>query len=157
EANGESFIGRLSADGRYVTFESHAGNLEPGGGTGIFIHDRQTGTTSPIAVVPPSAPLSEVPLRAKIRSDPRFVGFEALARSSQSTTLRYQIFLVDRQTLARTRLSVSTAGVEPDLDSDNSAINGDGSVVTFGSNATNLVSGDTNGQHDVFVRTISGN
>ena len=42
----------LSSDGRYVSFESRASNLEPGGGSGIFVHDRQTGVTTAAVVVP---------------------------------------------------------------------------------------------------------
>ncbi len=51
EGNDSSFSPALSADGRYVTFESRASNLVPGdnnGATDIFVYDRTTGTIEPI-------------------------------------------------------------------------------------------------------------
>src|SRR5207249_6721018 len=43
----------LSADGRFVAFQSDATNLVAGdtnGATDVFVHDRQTGTTEPASV-----------------------------------------------------------------------------------------------------------
>jgi len=51
--NGHSYSPSISADGRYVAFESIATNLVPGGSNGllhIFVHDRQTGTTTRVSV-----------------------------------------------------------------------------------------------------------
>src|SRR5437762_3520785 len=48
EGNGSSANPSISADGRFVAFDSGASNLVPGdtnGGTDVFVHDRQTGTT----------------------------------------------------------------------------------------------------------------
>lgn len=46
QANKKSFWPALSADGRYVAFESYASNLVPGDTNkdrDIFVHDRMTG------------------------------------------------------------------------------------------------------------------
>lgn len=51
-----------------------------------------------------------------------------------------------------TRVSVSSAGVQGNSNSFISAISADGRYVAFTSIADNLVSGDTNGLTDVFVR-----
>jgi Tol biopolymer transport system component len=43
----------ISADGRFVAFESYAANLVPGDTNGwydVFVHDRQTGTTRRVSV-----------------------------------------------------------------------------------------------------------
>src|SRR5438046_7301500 len=53
QANNISFNPAISADGRYVAFESAASNLVPGGAAGhrnIFIRDRATGTTELVSV-----------------------------------------------------------------------------------------------------------
>src|SRR5689334_11101868 len=45
-ANGDSYWPSISADGRYVAFESDAANLVPGdtnGAEDVFVYDRQSG------------------------------------------------------------------------------------------------------------------
>jgi Tol biopolymer transport system component len=55
------------------------------------------------------------------------------------------------------RVSVATDGTQADGDSAASVISGNGKVVAFSSLATNLVTGDTNGTPDIFVRDLTGN
>ncbi len=66
------------------------------------------------------------------------------------------VFVRDRRLSRTERVSVSSNGTQGNLPShaagDNPSLNGDGNVVAFYSDATNLVPGDTNGQTDVFVR-----
>src|SRR3989441_6808558 len=53
QANNISSYPALSADGRFVAFQSDATNLVAGdtnGATDVFVHDRQTGTTEPSSV-----------------------------------------------------------------------------------------------------------
>ena len=50
------------------------------------------------------------------------------------------------------RVSVSSGGAQGNGDSFDPAISADGRFVAFGSDATNLVPGDTNNAYDVFVR-----
>jgi hypothetical protein len=50
---GSSFVGAISADGRYVAFVSHAKNLVAGDTNGhvdVFVHDRFTGRTRRVSV-----------------------------------------------------------------------------------------------------------
>jgi hypothetical protein len=62
------------------------------------------------------------------------------------------VFVYDRQSHLTVRVSVSGLGAQGDGFSRYPAVSGDGSVVAFDSAATNLVSGDTNGFVDIFVR-----
>ena len=63
------------------------------------------------------------------------------------------VFVRDRQTGTTRRVSVGPGGAQGnDQSSDDPAISADGRFVAFGSAATNLVPGDTNGDFDVFVR-----
>ena len=50
------------------------------------------------------------------------------------------------------RVSVDSSGREANSTSNFASISGDGALVTFQSFATNLVSGDTNGATDIFLR-----
>ena len=54
-------------------------------------------------------------------------------------------------------LSLSTGGAVSNKGNQLNAMSGTGDVVAFVSAATNLVSGDTNGTYDVFLRQISTN
>jgi hypothetical protein len=66
----------------------------------------------------------------------------------------FDIFVRDRWIGTTERVSVDSSGMQGDLDSDISGLSiyADGRFVAFGSNATNLVTGDTNGTTDVFLR-----
>ena len=78
QANGGSFKPGLSADGRFVVFESAATNLLGAGADGngvldVFLHDRQTGETKRISETSgPSA--SRNP---SISPNGKFIGFES--------------------------------------------------------------------------------
>jgi hypothetical protein len=50
-------------------------------------------------------------------------------------------------------VSVSTNGAQANAESDQPLFSPDGRIVGFGSAATNLVAGDTNGKRDVFLAT----
>jgi hypothetical protein len=67
------------------------------------------------------------------------------------TNEMWDIFVHDRVTGATTRVGVSSAGEQGNYDSCNPSISSDGQCVAFGSDASNLVAGDTNGTTDVFV------
>jgi hypothetical protein len=56
-----------------------------------------------------------------------------------------------------TRVSVATDGTQANGPSKDVVISRDGKIVAFSSDASNLVTGDTNGVRDVFVRDIAGN
>ena len=61
----------------------------------------------------------------------------------------------DRVAGKTTRVSMSSAGDEANGSSSDASISGDGKLVTFSSNATNLVGSDANGERDIFVHNRS--
>jgi Tol biopolymer transport system component len=63
----------------------------------------------------------------------------------------FDVFVHDRQTGETTRVSVDSAGIEGDNNSNFPSISSDGRYVAFESDATNLVVDDANGSTDVFV------
>ncbi len=61
------------------------------------------------------------------------------------------VFVHDRSTGLTERVSIATGGAEGDDEAFTLSLSSDGDFVAFGSFATNMVAGDTNGVIDVFV------
>jgi len=89
-----------------------------------------------------------------LSADGRFAAFASAANNlaAGDTNNLFDVFVRDRQSGTTLRVSVSTAGVEGNGSSSYPSLSADSRCVAFGSLATNLVAGDTNGQEDVFVR-----
>jgi len=89
-----------------------------------------------------------------ISADGRFVAFISSAFNlvPGDTNGSYDVFVRDRQTGTTRRVSVGPGSAQGNDSSYEAAISADGRFVAFNSDATNLVSGDTNGFTDVFVR-----
>ncbi|MCP4305171.1 MAG: calcium-binding protein [bacterium] len=91
--------------------------------------------------------------------DARHVAFESEFDNlvAGDTNGAADIFVKDRDTNTTARVSTGIGGAEANGDSSHPAISADGRYVTFASEATNLVAGDTNGIADIFrVDTTTG-
>jgi len=160
EGNGDSFRPVLSADGRYVAFHSDASNLVTGDGntsTDVFVKDTLTGTT--VRVSTDSDGLTEAngsSQYATISADGRYVGFTSSADNlvTGDSNLVDDIFVKDRLSGATWWMSVNGSGTGGDDNSSVTAISADGRYVAFGSDAANLVSGDSNASSDIFRAEI---
>jgi Tol biopolymer transport system component len=95
---------------------------------------------------------------SSISSDGRYVAFLSMATLLVSGDDNWEddVFLHDRQTSQTIRVSVDSAGAQADDRSTYPNISGDGRHVSFISDATNLVAGDTNNWPDVFVHHLDG-
>jgi len=154
--NGDSYHPAISADGRYVAFDSQAGNLAPGdtnGNANIFIHDRRTGKTSIISKDSAGKPGNQNSFSPAISADGRYVAFLSQAANLVSGNIngKVNIFVHDRKTGKTTVTSKDSVGAFGNGDSYNPAISADGRFVVFDSQAGNLVPGDTNGNTNVFI------
>ncbi|MEJ2146297.1 MAG: hypothetical protein P8020_14290 [Acidobacteriota bacterium] len=156
DANGLSQRGKISADGRYVYFNSEASNLVPEDNNGVvdvFVHDRLTGETRRINVSSEGTESNGWSWLAYISSD----GFCAVFHSDASnlvpgdTNGLRDTFLHDRRSGETIRVSVVSADEQSNGASQWPSISADCRYVAFESNATNLVEGDTNGSVDTFV------
>jgi Tol biopolymer transport system component len=157
EGNNPSDGPTISADGRFVAFESSATNLVAGDTNGawdIFVRDRQTGTTYLVSKSSSGVQGDGLSNYPSISADGRFVAFQSVATSlvAGDTNAKTDIFVRDRQTGTTTLVSKDSAGVQGDDNSKHPMISADGRYVVFDSYATNLVTGDTNGFSDIFVR-----
>jgi Tol biopolymer transport system component len=160
QANNFSFEPSISADGRYVAFMSWADNLVSGDTNGdwdIFVHDRQTGATTRVSVATGGGQAVGRSHNPSISADGRYVAFASSASNlvSGDTNNHPDIFVHDRQTGVTTRVSVASDGTQTYAFSFDPSISADGRYVAFGSEADNLVSGDTNGRYDIFVREMN--
>jgi hypothetical protein len=152
--------GQMTADGRYVAFYSSASNLVAGDTNGafdVFVHDRTTHTTERVSLAWDGAQGSGSGcFRPYISADGRYVVFMSVFTNlvPGDTNGTWDVFLRDRVAGRTYMLSVSTAGVPGNGISDNAHVSDDGVYVSYGSAASNLVAGDTNGQSDVFLTVI---
>lgn len=146
----------ISADGRFVAFDSSASNLVVGATGGVFVHDHQTGLTELVSVS--STGVQATGAWPAISSDGRFVSFTSSADNLvEADTNDFQdVFLHDRQSGITEQVSVSSQELPADDHSYESAISADGRSIAFRSLASNLVPADTNQIDDVFVRWWSG-
>ena len=70
------------------------------------------------------------------------------------TNAHRDVFVRDLATGTTTLVSTGLNGAPANNDSDDASISADGRYVAFGSLASNLVAGDTNGFSDVFIRDL---
>jgi archaellum component FlaF (FlaF/FlaG flagellin family) len=155
--NTDSYNPSISADGRFVAFDSDASNIVPGdtnSNRDIFVRDRLTNTTTRVSLDSAGNQGNSNSFGASISADGRFVAFESLASNivPGDTNSNRDIFVRDRLTNTTTRVSFDSAGNQANDASDRVSISADGRFVAFTSEASNLVPGDTNGDPDIFVR-----
>jgi Tol biopolymer transport system component len=160
QADDESFRCSISADGRYVAFDSWATNLvasDTNGWMDVFVRDRLTGQTVCASVDATGAPGNFYSQDPSISADGRYVAFSSAASNLVAgDTNGYQdVFVRDLWNGTTLRASVDGSGAEATHDSIEPSICADGSRVAFVSYASDLVPGDTNLQWDVFVHDFT--
>jgi Tol biopolymer transport system component len=145
----------ISAEGRFVTFESLASNIVPGDTNSsydIFLRDRLTNTTTRVSVDSAGNQGDRGSNLASMSADGRFVAFDSNSFNIVPGINIYDVFVRDTLTNTTARVSVNSAGDPGNRDSRNPSISADGRFVAFSSYASNLVLGDTNSRQDIFVR-----
>src|SRR6266446_2495738 len=158
QANNASSYPALSADGRFVAFQSDATNLVAGdtnGATDVFVQDRQTGTTERVSIASGGTQGNGFSAGPALSADGRFVAFHDTATNlvAGDTNGATDVFVHDRQKGTTERVSVASDGTQGNGPSSGAALSGDGGLVAFHGTATNLVAGDANGAYDVFVHS----
>ena len=160
QADAESWADAVSADGRYVLFDSHGSDLVPGdtnGQTDVFVRDRQTGETTRVDVASDGKQARMLPSHGtSISADGRYAIFTSEASNlvPGDTNEATDVFVHDRQTGETTRVSANSSGRQSVGFSGDGVISADGRYVAFDSYARNLVPHDTNGGQDVFLRDL---
>jgi Tol biopolymer transport system component len=156
EANAPSYHPSISADGRYVAFHSAASNLvdyDTNGYRDVFVHDRQTQTTTLVSVDSNGLQGNNYSIDPSISPDGGKVAFCSLAHNLVSADANEidDVFVHDRRMKVTMRVSVDSSGNEADNYSDHPSLSRGGRYVAFASQASNLVTNDTNAHRDIFV------
>jgi Tol biopolymer transport system component len=163
--NGLSFEGSFSPDGTKVLFTSFATNLVSGDTNNradLFIKDLVTGAIERVSVNEngqQTVGLNGESRGARFSADGTEIVFYSGAsnltpgETSFTDDFIYDVFVKNLISGKVTRLSTSTTGIFGNLSSDAALFLPDGRHVAFNSQASNLVSGDTNST-DIFLATL---
>ena len=156
QGNSSSFDPAVSGDGRYITYSSAATNLVVGDtnlSSEIFLFDTTTLATTRVSVDSAAVQGNSSSADSAVSGDGRYITYISDASNLVvgDTNGHRDVFLFDRITAVTTRVSVNNAAVQGNADSSSPAISGDGRYITYHSDASNLVVGDTNGTFDVFL------
>jgi len=158
QGNADSLFGAITADGRYVAFESPADNLVPNDWNqdgDIFVHDRLTRMTTRVSVSSGGGEANSWSYSAAISADGRYVAFTSMANNlvPGDGNGMEDVFVHDRWTGQTTRVSVNSQGGEANRPCGQwgVAISADGRCVAFDSTARNLIPDKYGWQRDIFV------
>jgi hypothetical protein len=170
-ANGNAASGQraaMSADARIIAFSSAATNLVAGdmnGSVDVFVKDRQTGAVTRVSVAQDGTErIGDSGIDGvAISADGNVVAFTSRAAlvapdtntcdpspASGNGPSCTDIYVFTRSTQTIVLASRGAGGVPANGPSRDPALNGDGLVLVFASDATNLVAADTNGLSDIF-------
>ncbi|MBR0670876.1 hypothetical protein [Neoroseomonas soli] len=158
DGDGESRYAKISADGRYVVFQSAASNLTSGDGNGridIFVWDRTTGGLANITLGTPGDFDS---LRPDVAFDNGYGGVVVFdtnkALVAADTNNAIDVYAYDIAAGTFSLVSATANGTVSAIGAQEGSVSGDGRFVAFRSFSPNLVTGDTNGYADIFVKDL---
>ncbi len=147
----------VSADGRRIAYVYNY--LDTYDSTWmVYLFDMDTNTTKTISE-PLWGRIGQHAGSPALSGDGRYISFTSASdRMVENDTNGFQdVFFQDTETDVRELISVDSNEVQANADSYGRSISGDGRYVIFYSIANNLVTGDTNGVSDVFIRdTVAG-
>lgn len=157
--------GAMSADGRFVAFESLDGHIvaaDRNHAYDVFVRNVTNATTELVSAHDPALPClspdgpSATSTIGSLSADGRLIAFWSEADDvviNDTNGLR-DVFVRDRVAGTTFLVSVNTNGVAADGLSTDPGISGDGQTVVFSSLADDLVNGDNNRAQDVFVSAL---
>jgi Tol biopolymer transport system component len=161
-ADGDSLDVDISANGRYVVFETFATNIVPGDANGadadIVLFDAETGGLSLVSRRGAAGVQGDdVSFAPTISADGTKVAFGSRATNlvGNDTNGKADIFVRDVVTGVTSRVSTDSTGRQANNTSFDATIAPGGGFVALSSLASNLVSGDKNGARDVFWKNLS--
>jgi len=149
---------RISADGTSVVFYGDASNLVPGDTNGVrdvFHKDLASGSIVRVSVGSGGAPQGNGPSQnPDVNQAGDVVVFESFSSNlvPGDTNFQGDVFWHRVPSATTVLLSISSASVQGNGYSAYPSCDDSGNLVAFDSDATNLVTGDTNGLKDVYLR-----
>lgn len=148
EANGHSYNPEISANGRFVAFDSGAYNLHPqdlNPHPDVFLVDLKTNAMELVSSTPGGTSGNGESGAPAVSEDGSYVAFSSSATDLISSDFNgySDAFFWEKSTGTVTRASESDSGVGSDHPSSAVTISADGSTLAFYSKATNLIPGGT--------------
>ena len=145
----------VSADGRFLVYQSDENNLVPGdmnGRTDIFVYNIQTNETELIPIPYEPSVSERISLIPLISGDGRFIAITYLREHQGTGVIRVDGHVHDRTTGRTVLVTTGLDGIQP----ANAAafinfISTDGRYLSINTVASNLVEDDTNFRRDIFV------
>jgi Tol biopolymer transport system component len=151
----------VSANGRYVAFDSSATNLVPGDTNGVsdvFVTDTKTRVTSRVSVASDGGQSAGSASGPALSGNGRYVAFTSGAADlvPGDTNNTDDVFVRDQRKGVTRRVSLGAGGAQSQggAYTNTASISADGRNVAFISTASNLVPGVSNSQPSVFVRDL---
>jgi Tol biopolymer transport system component len=161
-ADAFSQVPDISADGRYVVFDSDATTLVRGDAnrrTDVFLRDRRRHRTTLVSVSATDVQGDNDSFAPRLTPDGRFVAFESFAGNLTpgEDGPREDVFLRDVRRGGTTVVTVADGGRSRGPEAvrqllQRPSLAADGRVVAFSSTAPGLAPGDDDALQDVFVR-----
>lgn len=151
----------ISADGAWIAYQSHAGDLVAGdtnGSRDIFLYEVATGLNRRISVSSLGAQGNSNSILPVMSADGRYIAFYSSASNlvANDTGGNDDVFVHDRIAATTILVSQNQAGTGSGnfgvATAQPVSMSDDGSKIAFISSSSNLVLGDGNSASDVFVR-----
>ncbi|RPI25866.1 MAG: hypothetical protein EHM61_13250 [Acidobacteria bacterium] len=153
----------ISADGRFVAFESRSNklvaNYDYNSKFDVFLRDQVGGKTTLLSAISGGPAAADGAKAPSISADGRFIAFQSTSPDlvTNDTNSKEDVFVYDRQTAKISRVSISTAGAQANGSCGSPVVSSDGRAIAFTSYASNLVADDMNSTGDIFVRDLQAN
>lgn len=159
EGNGISKAPVISADGRYIAFQSFANNLIEGDMNAfcdIFVYDRIEDNITRVSVNSAGVEANAGSYYPSISGDGRYIAFYTTATNLANTAGlgNNDVYVHDQDTKKTTLISKSSSGTAGNGNSLYPSISDDGIYIAFSSDSQNLDSSDTGDAYDIFYHDL---
>lgn len=159
QGNGHSSHPLLSHDGRWLAFESDASNLvanDTNGKRDIFMKDLQTGMIERLNLASNGQQDNGNAHLEAMSANGRILAFSSDGNnlSAGDSNQQTDIFIKNRDKVGVERVSVDSVGRQANGTSHHADLSNDGRLISFSSNASNLIANDGNLSEDIFIKDL---